>query len=291
MADRVTPRAGVGLAAFAGVVAATALWWGLALWPLPPAAPGWIARARAICFGSTASGLPDASGWLALALQPATMAALMVAVWGRELTAGLRAARRSGAGRAALALTGLVLVGLAGLAAWRVAGASAAVSGTTAASPGRVTSLAGPAPPLPLTDQGGAPFDLARLRGRPVLIVFAFAHCQTVCPLLVQEARAAQREAADTGLVVVTLDPWRDTPSRLPHLARQWDLGEDGWVLSGTVPEVEAALDAWGVERSRNRRNGDIVHAARVFVVDRDGHLAYETGGGAATLTALLRSL
>jgi protein SCO1/2 len=180
-------------------------------------------------------------------------------------------------------------VGLLGLAAWRVADASASAG---PASAGSAIRLEGPAPDLRLTDQHGEPFDLADLAGRPVLVVFAFAHCQTVCPLLVQQALAAQR-AAEPGaaVVVVTLDPWRDTPSRLPHLARQWRLGDGAWVLSGEVPQVEATLDAWGIARSRDRSSGDIVHATQVYLVDRAGRLAWAAPGDAVTLAELLHGL
>ncbi|MBM4382973.1 MAG: SCO family protein [Deltaproteobacteria bacterium] len=105
-----------------------------------------------------------------------------------------------------------------------------------------------PAPPLGLVDQHGARVDVAALRGHPTLITFAFAHCETVCPALVSQALAAQRNAAPDShprVAIITLDPWRDTPSRLPALARSWQLPDDAIVLSGAPAEVNAALDRW----------------------------------------------
>jgi cytochrome oxidase Cu insertion factor (SCO1/SenC/PrrC family) len=220
------------------------------------------------------------------------MVVLVMAIWGRELRVGLFAALRSWGGRVALGSLCAVVASAAGLVAWRVADARAAAD-VAADAGGTVVPLDGPAPPLRLTDQRGSPFDLARLQGRPALVLFAFAHCRTVCPLLVRDALAAQRaEGTGAAVVIVTLDPWRDTPSRLPHLARQWQLRRDAWVLSGSVTEVEATLDAWRIERSRSQVDGDVVHAARIFIVDREGRLAYATtGGGAPTLVRLLRSL
>jgi cytochrome oxidase Cu insertion factor (SCO1/SenC/PrrC family) len=83
----------------------------------------------------------------------------------------------------------------------------------------------------------------------------------------------------DPAVVVVTLDPWRDTPSRLPHLAEQWGLGSDAFVLSGAVEDVERVLDAWNVARERDLRTGDISHPALVYVVDRKGRIAYAANG------------
>lgn len=282
------------LAGLAALVGLTAAWWALALWPLPAEAPGWLERTRAVCFGTTASGLPDASGWLALVLQPATMAILLAAIAGREVASGLRALAATAAGRAALAAGGALVLAGGGAAAWRVAAAVPAEAARLAPpSADWIVRLEGPAPPLRLTDQNGTAFDLADLAGRPVLVVFAFAHCRTVCPLLVRDALAAQRAAGEVApaVVVVTLDPWRDTPARLPHIARAWGLGDDAWALSGPVDEVESALDAWEIGRARDPRDGDVVHAPRVFVVDHGGRLAYATPGGADTLVELVRGL
>jgi cytochrome oxidase Cu insertion factor (SCO1/SenC/PrrC family) len=88
-------------------------------------------------------------------------------------------------------------------------------------------------------------------------------------------------------VVVVTLDPWRDTPSRLPHLARHWKLGEDGFVLSGAVGEVTALLDRWQVARERDPRTGLVTHPPLVYVLGADGRIAYATSGGTETVLEL----
>jgi hypothetical protein len=67
-----------GLTAFALVALITVAWWGLALWPLGNDAPAWLARTQYVCFGTQPDGLPDASGWLALILQPALMLCYVV---------------------------------------------------------------------------------------------------------------------------------------------------------------------------------------------------------------------
>ena len=147
-----------------------------------------------------------------------------------------------------------------------------------------------PAPPLVLVDQHGARFDLASMRGTPVLVTFAFAHCEVVCPTVVQEVRAARRDAgaARMPMVIVTLDPWRDVPARLPHMARDWQLTEGDRVLSGTVEEVNAALDAWRVPRSRDTSTGEVAHATVVLVVDAQGRIDARMQEGFYRLRSLL---
>ena len=89
----------------------------------------------------------------------------------------------------------------------------------------------------------------------------------------------------------LTSGSWRDTPSRLPTLARDWRLGPDDFVLSGPVDEVERVLDAWNVARSRDERTGDIVHPALVFLVEADGTVAYAAGGDPGQIEELARRM
>jgi protein SCO1/2 len=276
------------------ILVITASWWALALWPLPGSAPDWLVRTRTVCFGSTPSGLPDNSGWLLLVGQPLGMVAVLLVVWGDAVADGLRALARSVAGRASLAGVAVLLALGIGAAAARVAGA--ATRGTTAVVPTDFTSiprLDRPAPALALVDQHGAAVTLERFRGRPLLLTFAFAHCETVCPLVVHDVLEARRRMAGPppAVVIVTLDPWRDTPARLPSIAARWRLDGDALVVSGAVADVAATLDRWNIARARDPRTGDVIHPAVVFLIDREGRIAYAVNGGAEAIGELLRRL
>jgi protein SCO1/2 len=131
------------------------------------------------------------------------------------------------------------------------------------------------------------------LRGQPVVIAFAFAHCQTICPLIVRDVNAALDRLRDRRVValIVTVDPWRDTPERLPHIARQWQLGDGAHVLSGTVAEVSAVLAAWRIGIGRDPRTGDVTHAGAVYLVAPDGHLAYALPASSEVLATHIREV
>jgi len=285
------------LGAIGFVLAVTAAWWGFALWSVP-GAPDWVERARAVCFNLTESGLPDAKGWLLLLGQPPTMLAFLLVGWHEQVGSSLRHLLSSGRGRALAG--GVLALGLAGLS---LAGAKV----TDARLPGVAWGDSGPAAsdhprldrswpePGGLVDHTGAAFSHARLEARPALVTFAFGHCETLCPVVVHQARAArdalpsdEGAAPVTSLVVFTLDPWRDTPARLPGLLEQWglDAGRD-FVVGGTVEAVERALDAWGLARTRDQRTGDIVHAGVVYFVEPDGTVAYASTGGVEQLVSL----
>ncbi|HEX6939519.1 MAG TPA: SCO family protein [Longimicrobiales bacterium] len=286
------------LLALAAILAVSAAWWALALWPVRGATPEWLARTRAACFGIYDDGLPDTGGWVGLIGSPLGMLAVLFAGWRREVVDGLRSLRRSRGGRSVLGTTGLAFcIGIVA-AGVRVHGALRAADLPAAAvAPADLPRLDRTAPPLELVDQTGAVVTLDRFRGRPVLLTFAYAHCETVCPVLVHEVLAAQSELREADperapvALFVTLDPWRDTPSRLPAIAEAWGMGEDAHFLGGEVAHVEATLDAWGVGRSRDTRTGDVTHPALVYVLDRDGRIAFAVSGGLAPLVALVRRL
>lgn len=291
------------LAALVFVLGVTAIWWALALWPTPGAPPAWLARARWVCFNVDASGLPDTAGWLLLVGQPLGLVLVLLVAFGRSLRAGIEQLLSSASGRALAAACALSVLGGLAAAGARVAEASSFDPRAGAALPAEPVSdsyprLDRPAPALGLVDQRGERVELARLRGRPALVTFAFAHCETVCPGLVQRVLAAQARVRESDapaervprVAIVTLDPWRDTPARLPALAAAWRLADDGEarVLSGEVDAVNALLDRWNVPRARNSSTGQLDHPALVYVLDPEGRIAYAANGDVESLVALL---
>ncbi len=287
-----TRRGAVALTALAMIAVITAAWWALALWPTAADGPAWVERTRAVCFGVTGSGLPSIAGWIVLIGEPLGMLGFLLFVWGEAVNEGLRALRTSLPGRTALAVTLMLVV--VGLTATGVRVASANETGQAFVTGGDTAALERldrPAPPLALVDQYGDTVRLQDFRGRRVLVVPAYGHCETVCPLIVHDAKEALSSDPDAVLLIVTLDPWRDTPSRLPHLAQSWQLPPGAHVLSGSVETVERLLDAWGIARSRDDRTGEILHPVSIYLIDRLGRLAYIAPSDPGRLAALLARL
>jgi protein SCO1/2 len=289
-----TARAWGTVAALGAIVVITASWWALALWPVSSETPVWLLRTREVCFGSTVDALPNAAGWLLLVGQPAGMVALLAVVWGAELRAGLALAMARAAGQVATGVALALVLGGLGAAAIRVRGASAEPFATGALDiAAQLTRVNDVAPDVSLIDQSGREVSLKSFRGRPVIVTFAFAHCETVCPLIVGDVLAARRRIDGTPppVLVVTLDPWRDTPSRLASIATSWGLDPGAHLLSGSLDAVERTLNAWRVPRARNSRTGAISHPSMVYIVDADGRIAYVVNGGAEAISAAVRAL
>ena len=298
------------LAALAGLLVITVAWWALALWPVQGVPPAWLERARLVCFNTGPSGLPDASGWLLLVGQPIGMLAVLMVIAGDAVRAGLRGAFASPAGLLGVAGGSGVLVAGVVLAALRVADApldSEWLETARADVPATYPRVDRRLPPVDLVDQRGNAFGWERVAGRPTLLTFGFGHCATICPMTVMNARQVQdrfdAEGREMALVVITLDPWRDTPARLPALARQFhfvagDAGSDSeggddlsYLLSGTVEGVNAALDSLQVARQRVSETGDIVHPALVYLLDAEGTIVYAASGHADLIEELARRM
>ena len=282
------------LAGLIALFAITAAWWLLALWPVNDG-PEWLARTRYVCFGVNESGLPNAGGWIGLIGGPAGMLVILVLGWQRGMLSLLQQAHTSRGVRLAFALLALGVAVLVTGAALRV---QQARSMTPTMPPSTLAPDAHPRLDLHpasfrLIGQNGDTVSLEQFRGRPVLVTFAFVHCSTICPLIVQHVLRAQEELRGSpdqpAVLVITVDPWRDTPSRLETIAQQWRLPDDAWVLSGPIEDVEATLDAWQIPRIRDERTGDVTHPSLVYVVDRHGRIAFASTGDTETLIALLR--
>jgi protein SCO1/2 len=280
MEDRLSTlptRAALALLALLGILLISASFWALALWPLASSAPDWVARTREICFGSAPDGLPHAGGWVLLVGEPAGMLLFLFAAWGYEVREGLAFLWQRWAGRVALGAV-ILLVGVgAGAVSVRVAQATGAPFDPVG---GRDPELAlvplrGAASELGLVDQRGATVTVESLRGRPAVVAFVYAHCETVCPIMVHDVLAASAGRAVP--VLVTLDPWRDTPARLPSIAAAWKLPDDALLLSGDVETVEFVLNRWRVPRVRNGSTGDLIHPTVAYVLDAEGRMRFQT--------------
>lgn len=286
-------RPGAASLALLSIMVITAAWWALALWPAGAVEPAWLLRTRAACFGSAPGGLPDVGGWILLIGEPIGMLGFLLLVWGKPLRDDFR--KMWGDPRWSPLLIGMPFLLLLGGTAvgQRMAGVTGLGSVPTGAPSGMPTRMDLDASGFILTDQRGARISLAGFQGGPALLTFAFGHCTTVCPTIVHDLRMARVAAnrPDVALLVISIDPWRDTPARLPTLAAAWELGPVDRVLSGSVEEVERTLDALGIGRRRNETNGDIDHAGTVMLLDHRGYIRWRLDGGWGRVRELLGAM
>lgn len=296
MEDRIAGRAGdrpgTALLALVAILAITAAWWALALAPVGTFEPDWLARTRAACFGAARGGLPDAGGWILLVGEPLGLLAVLAAGWRRSLASQFRWIVAHRVSFVTALFVAVLALGGVTVAAVRVAHAAGLGERVPSAPQGRPLRLDRNPPGFALVDQHGERISLSRFQGTPVLLTFAFGHCQTVCPAIVHDLDVARRTAGvDLPMVVVTLDPWRDSPDRLKAIADGWRLGPRDHVLSGSVDEVERLLDAFGVLRRRDTRTGEVEHVATTMLIGASGRIAWRVDGGWGAVPPLLMDI
>lgn len=137
-----------------------------------------------------------------------------------------------------------------------------------------------PAYPLDLIDQDGDPFSLESFEGDVVLLYFGYTFCPSFCPTTMADMQQVKAElgedAENVAVVMVTVDPARDTPERL----RQWLYFFDRTFigLTGTDAQLATVEQHYGVTVSVGTPEpGDdyylVDHSTLLYAIDPAGNL------------------
>jgi protein SCO1/2 len=153
--------------------------------------------------------------------------------------------------------------------------------------------------PVPTEDAHGVVGSLDRHRGSPVIISMFYASCPTACPMLITEIKTfladlSPAERSQLQVVLVTLDPARDTPEALQAVFEKHQLDPSQWTILRTPPnEVRTVAAALGI-RYRPAPDGQMNHSTLLTLLDPEGRPVARTEGLGRDQTPLrdaLRSL
>ncbi len=144
---------------------------------------------------------------------------------------------------------------------------------------GVLLESSGPATDFTLTAAGGKQVSLSDFKGKLVALYFGYTFCPDVCPTTLAELTKAYRalgaKAADLQVIMVTVDPERDTPERLAEYLGYFSPTYIG--LSGTADQIASAATAFGVFYQKHEgtpASGYLVdHTATISVLDREGRV------------------
>ncbi|MVA75981.1 redoxin domain-containing protein [Auraticoccus sp. F435] len=157
-----------------------------------------------------------------------------------------------------------------------------------------------PVPDATLTDTQGQHFNLRTSPSKPVVLVFfGYTSSTTRCAQVMTTITKARELlpdhlAAKVQVVVVSIDPERDTPEVLRHWLDRWDGSYLG--LRGDLDEVREVAGDLGVEIGGRQQGGhgdyEIAHGAQVVGVDRErrARLVWLEGTSADVLAADLET-
>ncbi|HEX2094309.1 MAG TPA: SCO family protein [Longimicrobiaceae bacterium] len=143
-----------------------------------------------------------------------------------------------------------------------------------------------PAPGFTLVDHTGRKVALSDFRGEAVLLFFGFTHCPDVCPLtlgkLARVTESLGRRGEEVRILLVTVDPERDTPAALAEYVRRFTPRALG--LTGDRTALEQAYRGYGVytlpgsghgqpHAGGNHHPNGMTHSTAVYGIDRQGRL------------------
>jgi len=147
-----------------------------------------------------------------------------------------------------------------------------------------------------LIDQGGNSFQFKNLRGKVVVVAFAYTTCADVCPLITAALRQAQSklsvdERKASYLLTVTTDPEIDSPKVLAGYAKRYGAELDGWsFLTGSETALKSVWKNFGVGVKRKGR-GLVDHTPLTAIVDRHGVLRFAFIGPSPHVAAVLNDI
>jgi protein SCO1/2 len=124
------------------------------------------------------------------------------------------------------------------------------------------------------TDQHGAARQLGDLRGRPQVIAMVYTNCGSACPLIVGDMKRLEATFPDLGMVLVSIDPERDTPGRLLEFATGSQLSQRWTLLNGGEDQLMELAAVLGVRYRRVTEN-DFMHSNVITVLDASGEIVY----------------
>lgn len=130
-----------------------------------------------------------------------------------------------------------------------------------------------------LVDHNGKPRRLGDFHGKVVVMFFGFTHCPDVCPVTLAELAAAKRKLGADGarvqVLLVTVDPQRDTPQVLSRYVTAFD--PDFLGLSGSPQQIATVAREFKVVYQKvDGKQPDsytVDHSAGTFIFDPQGRL------------------
>jgi protein SCO1 len=137
-----------------------------------------------------------------------------------------------------------------------------------------------PVPSFALTDQSGAALSPERLKDRWTFVFFGFTHCPDICPIALAVLTQVEQSLADLPaarrpqLLFVSVDPQRDTPSRLTEYLRTFAAPIVG--ATGEPSQIEVLTRHMAIPvaiRDGGEGNYSVDHSGAIFLVDPSGAL------------------
>jgi protein SCO1 len=138
-----------------------------------------------------------------------------------------------------------------------------------------------PAADFTLTAHTGARVSLHDFRGKLVLLYFGYTFCPGICPTtlasVAQVLRQLGGKANQVQLLMISVDPARDTPERLATYVQHFHPSFVG--LTGSTTDIAAVAPLFGIyyekQESTDATSYWVDHSSTLMVIDQQGIMRF----------------
>lgn len=126
----------------------------------------------------------------------------------------------------------------------------------------------------------GEAMSLSDFRGKYVVVFFGYTYCPDVCPTTLNDLQQmlnalTPEQAENTQVVMISVDPERDTPEKLATYLDYFNPKFIG--MTGTVEEIQPVASQFGIffERQPGSENTSYLvdHTSAVTLIDPEGRV------------------
>ncbi|MCK9797044.1 SCO family protein [Pseudomonas sp. MAFF 302030] len=133
-------------------------------------------------------------------------------------------------------------------------------------------------PSVKMTDQNGQPVVIDELKGKWSLLFFGYTFCPDICPTTLAQLRQIKselpKEAVDKlQVVLVSVDPHRDTPQQLKQYLGYFDKDFQGLTASSVedLQKLANAVSIPFIPADTSKPNYTVDHSGNLAVIGPDG--------------------
>jgi protein SCO1 len=132
------------------------------------------------------------------------------------------------------------------------------------------------------TTQDAKDFKLVERRGKPQLVAMFYTSCRYICPLIIDSAKAVEHslspaEQKNLSILLISMDPARDTPEALMFIAKKRKLDTSRWTLARTDANGVRTIAALLGVRYRALSDGEFNHTSALILLDAEGRVLART--------------
>jgi protein SCO1/2 len=136
-----------------------------------------------------------------------------------------------------------------------------------------------------LTGHDGKPRTFADFRGKLLVMFFGFVHCPDICPTTLSKLGSVMKllgdDASQVQVLLVTVDPERDTPEVLAPYVTHFHPSFLG--LTGSVEAIRATTQEFRIIAQKQPGSTPdaytVDHSSNIYIYDREGRIRLFVNG------------